>query len=65
MQQFMATTTGSLVTKMDVPLCGRDALYDTMIDLIYTLVGAVPGAIYYFIRPDKIMARYEKMKEGA
>lgn len=48
MQQYMASTTGSLVTKMDVPLTGRDALYDTMIDLIYTLVGAVPIAIYYF-----------------
>lgn len=65
MQQYMASTTGSLVTKMDVPLTGRDALYDTMIDLIYTLVGAVPVAIYCLIRHDKIMARYEKMKEGA
>ena len=64
-QQFMATTTGSIVVKTDVPLCGHAALCDTMMDLSYTLIGAVPAAIYCLIRHDKIMARYEKMKEGA
>jgi len=54
MQQFMATTTGSLVTEADIPHCGREALYDTMIDIIYTLIGAVPAAIYCFFRYDKL-----------
>lgn len=56
-QQFMATTTGSIVVKTDVPLCGHAALCDTMMDLSYTLIGAVPAAIYCLIRHDKIMAR--------
>ena len=51
-QQFMATTTGSIVVKTDVPLCGHDALCDTMLDISYTLVGAVPTAIYYFFVND-------------
>lgn len=57
MQQFMATTTGSLVTDADIPNCGREALYDTMIDLSDTLVGAVPTAIYCFFRYDKIITK--------
>ena len=51
-QQFMATTTGSIVVKTDVPLCGHAALCDTMLDISYTLVGAVPTAIYYFFVND-------------
>lgn len=57
MQQFMATTTGSLVTEADIPRCGHEALYDTMIDLSDTLVGAVPAAIYCFFRYDKIITK--------
>ena len=50
MQQFMASTTGTITIATDVPRCGREALYDTMIDVSYTLIGAVPTAIYYFSR---------------
>lgn len=56
-QQFMATTTGSIVVKTDVPLCGHDALCDTMLDISYTLIGAVPTAIYCFFRYDKIITK--------
>ena len=56
-QQFMATTTGSLITEADIPLCGHDALYDTMMDLSTTLVGAVPAAIYCFFRYDKVITK--------
>lgn len=52
MQQFMATTTGTITIATDVPRCGREALYDTMVDISYTLAGAVPTAIYYFFVND-------------
>ena len=52
MQQFMATTTGTITIETDMPRCGREALYDTMIDISYTLFGAVPTAIYYFFVND-------------
>ena len=58
-QQFMATTKGSLITEADVPLCGHEALYDTMMDLSTTLFGAVPAAIYCFFRYDKVLGRSE------
>ena len=52
MQQFMATTTGTITIATDVPRCGREALYDTMVDISYTLAGSVPTAIYYFFIND-------------
>lgn len=52
MQQFMASTTGTITIATDVPRCGREALYDTMVDISYTLAGSVPTAIYYFFVND-------------
>ena len=60
-QQFMATTTSSLITAEDEPLCGHDALRDSMQDLILDLVGALLVAIYGFIRHDKLMKRYKQI----
>jgi len=58
-QQFMASTTGSLITAEDIPLCGHAALHDTMTDLILDLAGALLVAIIGFIRHDKMMAGYD------
>ena len=60
-QQFMATTTGSIFTPEDEPLCGHAALRDTMQDLILDLVGALIVAVYGFIRHDKLIERYKKI----
>ena len=58
-QQFMASTTGSLITVEDIPLCGHAALKDTMTDLILDLSGALLVAIIGFFRHDKIMEGYD------
>ena len=60
-QQFMATTTGSIFTPEDEPLCGHAALRDTMQDLILDLVGALIVAVYGFIRHDKLIERYKQI----
>ena len=60
-QQFMATTTGSIFTPEDEPLCGHAALRDSMQDLILDLVGALLVAVYGFIRHDKLIERYKKI----
>lgn len=60
-QQFMASTTGSILTAEDVPLCGHDALVDTMGDLILDLIGAMIVAIYGFIRHDRLIERYNEL----
>ena len=60
-QQFMATTTGSIITPEDEPLCGHSALRDSMQDLILDLVGALIVAVYGFIRHDKLIERYKKI----
>ena len=57
-QQFMASTSSSLYTVDDIPLCGHDALKDTMKDLIFDLAGAVIVAVYGFIRHNHIIKRY-------
>lgn len=57
-QQFMATTTGSIYTPEDIPLCGHEALKDSMGDLILDLLGALAVAIYGFINHDKLLKRY-------
>ena len=54
-QQFMATTTASIVSAEDVPLCGHEALRDTMGDMILNLVGSLLVAIFVFVRYDKLM----------
>lgn len=58
-QQFMLTTTGSIITPEDEPLCGHAALHDTMKDLMFDFGGALLVAIYGFIRHDQILARYQ------
>lgn len=60
-QQFMATTTGSIISPDDVPLAGHAALRDTMQDLIFDLVGALLVAIYGFIHHDKLIERYKTL----
>jgi uncharacterized membrane protein YjdF len=60
-QQFMASTTGSLFTAEDIPLCGHAALSDTMTDLILDLVGALLVAIVGFFRHDKVVERYDML----
>ena len=58
-QQFMATTTGSIITPEDEPLCGHAALRDSMHDLILDLAGALLVAAYGFIHHDKLIERYK------
>lgn len=57
-QQFMASTTGSIFTAEDIPLCGHDALRDTMTDLILDLVGAFAVAVYGFVQHNRLKERY-------
>ena len=45
-QQFMATTTSSLITDEDIPLTGHEALRDTMTDLTLDFFGSLIVAIY-------------------
>lgn len=54
-QQFMASTTSSLPLPNDIPLCGHEALRDTMTDLILDLVGSLLVAVYVFFRHDKLI----------
>ncbi len=63
-QQFMATTTGSIVSAEDVPLCGHEALRDSMQDLILDFFGAFLVAIYGFVRHDKLVERYKAAIQG-
>jgi uncharacterized membrane protein YjdF len=60
-QQFMATTTSSIYTPDDIPLCGHDALSDSMQDLILDLFGALLVAVYGFIRHNKLIERYKQI----
>jgi hypothetical protein len=60
-QQFMASTTGSIITADDVPLCGHDALRDSMQDLILDLLGALLVATYGFFRHNKLVERYKQL----
>ncbi|MBQ7210978.1 MAG: hypothetical protein IJS05_08835 [Paludibacteraceae bacterium] len=58
-QQFMATTTSSIITPDDEPLCGHVALRDSMQDLMLDFAGAFLVAVYGFIRHDKLIERYK------
>jgi uncharacterized membrane protein YjdF len=62
-QQFMATTTASIVSAEDVPLCGHEALRDTMGDMILNLVGSLLVAIFVFLRYDKLMDMHQSAIE--
>lgn len=64
-QQFMANTTASLIQADDIPLCGHEALSDTMTDLILDFVGSLLVSIYVFFRHNKLMAMHHiAIKEG-
>ena len=58
-QQFMASTTGSLFTAEDIPLCGHAALRDTMTDLILDIVGSLLVAIFGLFYHDKAIEKYD------
>lgn len=62
-QQFMATTTGSIFTADDEPLCGHAALADSMQDLILDLAGALLVAIYGFVNHERLVKRYTQLKD--
>ena len=64
-QQFMANTTASIIQADDIPLCGHEALSDTMTDLILDFVGSLLVSIYVFFRHNKLMAMHQiAIKEG-
>ena len=54
-QQFMATTTSSLPLPTDIPLCGHEALRDTMTDLILDVVGSLLVSVYVFFRYNRLL----------
>ena len=58
-QQFMATTTSSIPLTEDIPLCGHEALRDTMTDLILDLAGSLVVSIYVFFRYDKMIKMHQ------
>ena len=58
-QQYMATTTSSIFSAEDVPLCGHEALRDSMLDLVLDLFGALAVAIYGLLQHDRLVARYK------
>ncbi|MBR1516041.1 MAG: hypothetical protein IJ621_04770 [Paludibacteraceae bacterium] len=62
-QQFMASTTSSIILPEDIALQGHEALRDTMTDLILDLAGAALVAAYGLLNHDKIVARYYQLVE--
>ena len=63
-QQFMATTTASITSADDIPLCGHEALRDTMSDMILNLLGSLLVSVFVFLRYDKLMAMHQSAIEG-
>lgn len=57
-QQFMASTTGSIILPTDIPLKGHEALRDTMTDLILDFAGAAVVAVVGFVNHNRIVERY-------
>lgn len=63
MQQYLATSAGTLVEDGDVPLVGHAALTDTMKDLLLALIGSTVIAIIgYFQLRHKTKRGFSKMK---
>ncbi len=60
-QQFMLSTTSSIILPTDIPKQGHAALEDTMWDLILDFLGALLVAIVGFIRHDDIVAYYQSI----
>lgn len=52
-QQYMKTTSGTMISSQDIPLQGHDALTDTIKDLALDLGGSVVVAVYGFVRHEK------------
>lgn len=52
-QQYMKTTSGTMISNQDIPLQGHDALTDTIKDLALDLGGSVVVAVYGFVRHEK------------
>ena len=63
-QQFMATTTASITSADDIPLCGHEALRDTMSDMILNLLGSLLVSVFVFLRYDKLMVMHQSAIEG-
>lgn len=61
-QQFMQTTSGSLITDDDIPLQGHEALRDTMTDLILDFLGGLIIAVYVLIRHSYLMNLHNNLK---
>lgn len=66
-QQFMDTATGYIVSSEDIPMCGHEALRDTMWDMILNFIGSFAVAVYTVIRHDKIIKtiQWNQVNEGA
>lgn len=58
-QQFMETTSGSMITPEDIPLQGHEALRDTMTDLTLDFLGGLLIAIYVLVFHKKLMERHD------
>ena len=63
-QQYMATTEASITGVKDMPLCGHEALRDTMHDTILNLVGGLLAAAYVYCRFDRVMAFYQSLTDN-
>lgn len=58
-QQFMETTSSSMITLEDIPLQGHEALRDTMTDLTLDFLGGLVIAIYVLVFHKKLMERHD------
>ena len=61
-QQYMDSTTGLIVTSEDIPLCGHEALLDTMWDMILNFIGSLAVAVYTVIRHEKIIKTIQQLQ---
>lgn len=53
-QQYMKTTSGTIVSSDDIPLAGHDALTDTIKDLALDLGGSLVVSAYGFVRHESL-----------
>lgn len=61
-QQFMLTTTASIIHEGDLPLSGHDALRDTMTDLTLDFLGSLLVAAYVFFNHKRLLERREELQ---
>lgn len=62
-QQYMKTTSGTMISSKDVPLEGHEALTDTIKDLALDLGGSLVVAAYGLVRHEDLKHNIIKMKE--